>query len=634
MHVSVPFSTPDAMVHGWGADASAASAECSGDHKFTGAPSPAGAADIDADATFGALLRMQPALRAAREAHEAVVSLAVDLIALSRSGHRAAHFEQATAAFDAAVIALGLATLEHLPLGWASVAPEVAARTLSFGAAASPGIRSEPASADSVPPAPQAGVAGHGTKGTALVTTGDLPLASTAALVEAVDAEVEALAPGSTAEAVGRRAPGPAAPALPSGALDLRGRYVDPDEDSMVEWPTEDPGPVGTPPRSAAVTPSREVAALTPAVMEALRDRLSAGASPIAPSAGETSKRTAIGALQALPPVPTLVDTEAAFTEEFRRLQSCADTTRLASLAPLSVLAQAQVVRYLAARVRRLLREVPVERRPVFVAGDNAFHSLIKQLDQHLNGLRARQPALEPLALAPRQRDWLREAEVLEGQVRAAVAAAVGGAAPPAKPADPDVLDNPEKALDALLRGLDEQVPTMTFIKQVRAALTAGLAPDDPRLCSALVPRVAELVSPGFKTLRSKVRAFAKAQPKADAACDPWPVAARLAGKRLLLVGGDRTAILLARLKAHLPGVELDWVETGPGGGVRQVQAARSRVAQGSVDLLLLVQSFISHKVTDVLASGAKAASVAILKVNRGYGLAQVQSALTAHCAV
>lgn len=578
---------------------------------------------VDPDATFGALLHMQSALRAARNAHEQVVSLAVDFIGLTRAGRRDDAFDLAAEAFDAAVMALGLAALEHLPLAWSSVSAEGAAAAL-----------------DELRPRPMTPVAGakpfESIEDSELFRWSAAPAemqvpawaAPTQAEVAPIEAPAEAPADAPASDPLG------AAPAVASGPVDLRGHYTDPDEDSMVDWPTEDPGPVGR----------RPMAALTPEVLQALQSRLSNGAGPVDPpdlepgsgldgAARPTAppKNTALEALRGLALVPDRIESEAAFAEEYRRLQSCADPTRLAALDALSRVAQAQVAEYLSARLHRLWREVPSPFRPAFVAGENAYRAVIKALSQHVVTLRRLTPAIEPLRLAPRQRDWLREAEVLEGPVRAAIAAAAGGAAPPpAVPAVRGPVFNLERALDELGRAVDAEVTTAELAAQVKALLAAGAAPDDPRLCAALSERIEELMGPGFKTLRAKVRRFTKAQAEEDASPEPWGVAARLAGRAVLLVGGDRTAGLLERLRQRLPGVSLEWVETSQSTGVRQVQAASDRVANGSIDLLLLIQRFVSHKVTDVILSAVKASQVPLQTVRRGYGLSQVRAALEA----
>jgi hypothetical protein len=302
----------------------------------------------------------------------------------------------------------------------------------------------------------------------------------------------------------------------------------------------------------------------------------------------------------------------------------------LAKIEGLSAVAQAQVAEYLAARIHRLQSEVPVDRRPNFVAGENAYRTLLRGLAQFVVGLRRQMSKIEPLRPAPRQRDWLREAEVLEASVRTALAATGGTriSTPPAAAQAPTF--NLERALENLARAVDEDEATLPLVARVRHLLAEGAPPDHPRLCALLVERVAELTSPAFKTLRGKIRKFAKAQQEVDASPAPWAIAPALAGKRILLVGGDRTTGVLERLRTHLPGASLDWVETSPSSGIRQVQAARERIAQGTVDMVLLITSFISHKVSDVLTDARKGASgnVYFQAIKRGYGLTQLRLAL------
>lgn len=322
--------------------------------------------------------------------------------------------------------------------------------------------------------------------------------------------------------------------------------------------------------------------------------------------------------------VPTSIGSVEAFSAEYDRIRSGSDPERLArwNSAPREVCLR--FVELLAARLRHLQTEVPILHRPSHTRGDNAFHAIVRDLAGHMQTYR--QGVAHGLARAhtPRYGTWYQDAVTLYQGLQQWVG---GGAAPPEEPF------NPERALDDLREALAGGLTDEVLGERLRTMLRNGMSPQDPRLGDLLAEHVERLHGSDLKTLRSAIRRAARsaAETGGEAEAGAWPLAGTLTGKRLVLVGGDRHGQAHQRLQERLPGVQVDWIETTPTGGTRQVQALVHSINYGAVDVVLLVQSYLSHKVSRAIAEAARASptKVRVQVVRRGYGMSQLLDALT-----
>lgn len=106
-----------------------------------------------------------------------------------------------------------------------------------------------------------------------------------------------------------------------------------------------------------------------------------------------------------------------------------------------------------------------------------------------------------------------------------------------------------------------------------------------------------------------------------------WPGFALTRNNRVVIVGGERKPRVLRRLKRALQCSKMEWV-IRRGDNPRTLQQLRDRIAAGTVNLVILLQRFVGHDTSDLVVAPAKAHSVPVAFVPRGYGLTQVCMAI------
>jgi hypothetical protein len=95
----------------------------------------------------------------------------------------------------------------------------------------------------------------------------------------------------------------------------------------------------------------------------------------------------------------------------------------------------------------------------------------------------------------------------------------------------------------------------------------------------------------------------------------------RTEGRRALFVSNRHDPPLQTKLEGLL-GLSVTWCEGSP----RRVQAQCERIAHGAFDLVLSATGFQDHAADGVLARAARAASVPLVRVDRGRPLACVRA--------
>lgn len=134
-------------------------------------------------------------------------------------------------------------------------------------------------------------------------------------------------------------------------------------------------------------------------------------------------------------------------------------------------------------------------------------------------------------------------------------------------------------------------------------------------------PRPAAPVKPARPQKKAQAPAPAAASPEV-----PAVVLAHTRGRRGLVIGGDNRGHAKARIQAALELKNLDWE---PGKKMRKVRAAARRLENGRYDVVIVLQNFISHKVTNmVLPALPDDGEVVCGFVPRGYGVDGVVRAL------
>jgi hypothetical protein len=112
-----------------------------------------------------------------------------------------------------------------------------------------------------------------------------------------------------------------------------------------------------------------------------------------------------------------------------------------------------------------------------------------------------------------------------------------------------------------------------------------------------------------------------------------WEHAELFAGKRIELVGGDIVHRVLDRLRANIPQAEINWNPTHLKGGDLGMKSLERSARSGAIDIILLITSFIGHRVSTRFYKLNRREFVAgkvlrVQYVDRGYGLSKIKSHL------
>lgn len=190
---------------------------------------------------------------------------------------------------------------------------------------------------------------------------------------------------------------------------------------------------------------------------------------------------------------------------------------------------------------------------------------------------------------------------------------------------------------DGLLSAVEEAIASGRedhIMDALDQAIQGGVSSRDSRILTLADPFRDALEAAGrCKTLRKALASMAGADPTDDAtaATDEVPAAApdvleHTRGRKALIVGGDRIGRRAARLEAALGLTKLDW---DSGHSSRRVASLSERVAAGTYDLVILLQRYLSHKVTDLLMPSLKAAEgTLVVWCERGSGLPALERAV------
>ena len=194
---------------------------------------------------------------------------------------------------------------------------------------------------------------------------------------------------------------------------------------------------------------------------------------------------------------------------------------------------------------------------------------------------------------------------------------------------------NPERALGQIEALIDKSPPVDRIRALVEDILSTpgGLGGDDPRLVRLMRPFRDHLSGAALSKLRHAIDA---AEAEKDAEPDfveellpeGWPWHAVLQNSRVVMVGGDTRSEAQARIENIFRPGSFEWIPVKKGENMRQVQALAGRMQKGSVDIVILLTDFLSHKASDQLTDAAGKSSVELVYCNRGYGVAQLREGI------
>ena len=191
----------------------------------------------------------------------------------------------------------------------------------------------------------------------------------------------------------------------------------------------------------------------------------------------------------------------------------------------------------------------------------------------------------------------------------------------------------PKFNIDDAFRRLREEVaalPADQLAARIHDLRANGVAETDRRWVKLLEPRLADLA--GDRTLAKVTRAVASALAEDDSDDDSvraidanWHGFAHTAGKRAVIVGGDGRSERSVAMKTAFQFERLDWPDI-PKNGPNKANALIAQVRKGKYQIVICLQPFISHKLTDQLFDIDVPGTKVVLA--QGYGLVQVKLAL------
>ena len=227
----------------------------------------------------------------------------------------------------------------------------------------------------------------------------------------------------------------------------------------------------------------------------------------------------------------------------------------------------------------------------------------------------------------PQLATWFEDARKADEVVRAR-REAMGGTAD--EGATPVVAENLDDALRRLTEDVRGGVEPELFADRVRQLLRSGLPPDDRRVVNLARGFVEHLDGSVFKDLRRVVRDELKAEAEVESEVRESPVPADwphfrfTRGQRAVIVGGDPRPDRVERLRDVFGFASLDWLEDAT--SARRLDALLQRMRNGSVDVVIVLRAFSSHRLSDAVFAANDTPCLRVLADT--YGVHQVRLAI------
>lgn len=321
---------------------------------------------------------------------------------------------------------------------------------------------------------------------------------------------------------------------------------------------------------------------------------------------------------------PVEIDSISAFSREYSRVQSLIGKNYfVSSWRNLSTDIMIKIYHYIRARVE-YLKSVSRRHRPSHAQGDGALDSLLRELNDKIS-------VVDKEALNSRlfmQNNWKNTILLLKNELDDYFLSP-----PKSKKALAKESFNPERALDELDQLVSNDEDGTVVRDFVLNMLKNGMSYGDVRLISML-PRYVDLLEGSeLRQLRSKIRKFDRKLEEYQSnlkTTEEYINSSSFIDKKITLVGGDRRQDLLNWLNKILPNSKIDWVETSRNGGTRQVDSLVDSINYGGVDYVLIILSFLSHKISKKVMDAAQGNphGVQAEYVIHGYGRVEILNAL------
>jgi hypothetical protein len=333
--------------------------------------------------------------------------------------------------------------------------------------------------------------------------------------------------------------------------------------------------------------------------------------------------------LEAFGPTPSHLQGKKPVTRELERIQSVL-TTQIDTWEAAGPRVNRQLTAWLTARARAAQAEATKQRLPNV---DEELDVVFRRLTQHSA---VTQPgSIWGLARShkPRAAGWLADAQTLERELRMLTG--------DVKYLDLDAGEEevPEVNLDDEVRRLTEEVRSgldaETFSARLHHLLAAGASPNDTRLARLAMPFAGELDGPEFSAVRRAVTSLVERDEDTEAAegsghiPENWPWLSHTRGKVAVIVGGEPRPERLVRLRSAFDFAELDWLQGIDKAG-RSVDSLVQKMRNGTVDLVIVLRAFSSHKVSDKVFGVEDPKCVRVLADT--YGINQVRLAIERFC--
>lgn len=167
---------------------------------------------------------------------------------------------------------------------------------------------------------------------------------------------------------------------------------------------------------------------------------------------------------------------------------------------------------------------------------------------------------------------------------------------------------------------------------EFRAALrkVTGYGTSDPELLDLVMP-YRELIAEGgeFRALRRNLDRLQQEQSAQDEspAEDISDLLELTRGKRVLMIGGARREEVRRQLQQLFQFERLDWEDYDDKKSAK-LESLEQRIRHGSLDVMLILKSFISHYVPERFRPLCEQHGIHCLLVEQGYGAAQITRTL------
>jgi len=389
--------------------------------------------------------------------------------------------------------------------------------------------------------------------------------------------------------------------------------------------PAAEPSPLAAP-----------VVAVTPDVLQSLKSRMLDGAPQpdvkvqLATTVDASARRIAEATLERFGATPSHLQGKKPVTRELERIHEVA-STQIDTWEAAGTRVNRLLTGWLAARARAVQSEV--QKKPL--AGvEEELENLFRRLTQHSA---VTQPgSVSGLARThkPRTGSWLADALAIEHELRGLMGdvkyLGVGT----------DVDEPPSVNLDDELRRLTDEVrvgmDAKGFAARLRYLLSVGASASDTRLLRLTLPFAGDLEAQEFAAVRRAVNHLVERDEETETAdgagqiSDDWPWLAHTKGRVAVIVGGEPRQERLVRLRSTFGFGELDWLQGIDKGG-RSVDSLVQKMRNGTVDLVIVLRAFSSHKVSDKIFGVEDPQCTRVLADT--YGVNQVRLAIERYCA-